>query len=234
MYRIGICDDGENVCTTLEDMLQRYGSERGLVTEIVIWYSGEGLKNYLGAGNHLDLIFLDIELIRMTGMELGSYIRNDLGNLGLQIVYISGKASYALQLFKTQPLDFLVKPIRQEQVNRVMDMACRILERRNETFTFLLGNDSYFVPYGDILYFESRGRKVKITAAGKEYEFYGTLREIAKRLPMYFIEIHQSFLVNRMYIRRYGYESVEMANGDVLAISRAKRKAVRSRLLEEV
>ncbi len=234
MYRIGICDDGENMCAALEKILRQYGSETELAMEIAVWYTGEELQDYLAAGNYLDILFLDIELSRMTGIDLGSYIRNDLGNLRLQIVYISGKSSYAMQLFRTQPLNFLVKPIRQEQVNAVMDTACRVLERRNEIFSFLLGNDHYYVPFGDILYFESQRRKVRIAAVGKDYEFYGALRETAKRLPADFIEIHQSFLVNRAYIRRYGYESVEMANGDVLTISRAKRKAVRERMLKEV
>ena len=70
-------------------------------------------------GNPLDVLLLDIELWKMTGIEAGSFIRNRLEDRRLQIVYISGKASYAWSLFKTQPLDFLVKPIRQEQVDEV-------------------------------------------------------------------------------------------------------------------
>lgn len=80
----------------------------------------ESLRDYLAAGGCLDILFLDIGLFQMTGIEAGAYIRNQLDHMGLQIVYISGKASYAQQLFRTQPLDFLVKPIGQEQIDEVL------------------------------------------------------------------------------------------------------------------
>lgn len=67
------------------------------------------------ADGHLDILFLDIELFKMTGIEIGHYIRNELDDMGLQLIYISGQPSYAQQLFKTQPMDFLVKPITQDR-----------------------------------------------------------------------------------------------------------------------
>ena len=102
------------------------------------------------------------ELFKMTGIEVGAYIRNQLDNMGLQIVYISGKAFYAQQLFKTQPLDFLIKPILQEQINEEMGMALKIAKKRNERFEFQQGKDYYYISMGDIVYFESKGRKVKV------------------------------------------------------------------------
>ena len=106
-------------------------------------------------GNPLDVLFLDIELWKMTGIEAGSFIRNRLEDRRLQIVYISGKASCAWSLFKTQPLDFLVKPIRQEQVDEVLDLAVKILGRNETKFAYQSGRDYYYIPYGDIRYFVS-------------------------------------------------------------------------------
>ena len=62
MYDIGICDDGENICTSIENMLLQYAGENNIQITVNIWYTGEGLKDYLKAGNHLDILFLDIEL----------------------------------------------------------------------------------------------------------------------------------------------------------------------------
>lgn len=233
MYNIGICDDGENVCTSIENMLVKYAQKKAYQIDINIWYTGEGLRDYLAAGNHLDILFLDIELFKMTGIEVGTYIRNQLDNMRMQIVYISGKASYAQQLFKTQPLDFLVKPVLQQQINDVMNMAVRIIKKRNERFEFRKGKDYYYVPMGDIVYLESEGRKVKVVTMKATFEYYGRLKETAKRLSEDFIMIHQSYIVNKEYVFRYTYEMVELADGTVLTISLANRKLVRDKILRD-
>lgn len=233
MYHIGICDDGINICTSIENMLLQCGAEKNIQLDINIWYTGEGLKDYLEQGNHLDILFLDIELFRMTGIEVGDYIRNQLDDMGMQIIYISGKASYAQQLFRTQPLDFLVKPISQSRIRDVLEMAVRVLKKKNERFEFRQGKDYYYVPMGDIIYFVSEGRKVKIVTMKETYEFYGRLKEIAKGLSEDFIVIHQSYIVNEEYIFRYTYEMVELTDGTILTISPANRKQVRERILRE-
>ncbi len=53
MYRIGICDDGENVCTSIENMLLKCAGEKMIRIDTNVWYTGEGLKGYLEAGNQL-------------------------------------------------------------------------------------------------------------------------------------------------------------------------------------
>lgn len=233
MYNIGICDDGENVCASIENMLLQYAAERNVRVDINVWYSGESLRNYLASSGYLDILFLDIELIKISGIEVGAYIRNQLDNMGLQIVYISGKASYAQQLFKTQPLDFLVKPILQSQINEVMDMAMKTVKKRNERFEFQQGKDYYYVPMGDIVYLGSEGRKVKIVTLKAVFKFYGKLKEAAKRLTDDFIMIHQSYIINREYVFRYTYEMVELVDGTMLTISPVHRKTVREKLLKE-
>lgn len=233
MYNIGICDDGENICTSVETMLLQYAREKKIQVDTNVWYTGESLRDYLVSGGYLDILFLDIELFKMTGIEVGAYIRNQLDNMGLQIVYISGKASYAQQLFKTQPLDFLVKPILQAQIDEVMDMALKIVTKRNARFAFQQGKDYYYIPMGDIVYFESKGRKVKVVTMKAAFEFYGKLKNVMNCLSDDFIVIHQSYIINREYVFRYTYEMVELVNGTILTISLVNRKLVRDKLLRE-
>lgn len=233
MYNIGICDDGENICTSIENMLFQYAEKKKVQVEVQVWYTGEGLKGYLEQGNHLDILFLDIELFKMTGIEVGSYIRNVLDNMGLQIIYISGKASYALQLFKTQPMDFLVKPILQEHIDHAMDVAIKIIKKRKEKFEFRQGKDYYYIAMGDIVYLESKGKKIKIMTPQGTYEIYGRLKDVVKGLSEDFIMIHQSYVINKEYVLRYTYEMVELVNGTILTISKVNRKQVRERLLRE-
>lgn len=233
MYNIGICDDGENICASIENMLLQYAKDQNIQIDTNVWYTGEGLKEYLKAGNQLDILFLDIELFKMTGIEVGNYIRKQLDNMGMQIVYISGKSSYAQQLFKTQPLDFLVKPILQDQINETMETAIRIIKKKEERFEFQQGKQYYYVPMGDIVYLGSEGRKIKVVTMKATFEFYGRLKDVAKRLSEDFVVIHQSYIVNKEYVFRYTYEMVELMNGTILTISLANRKMVRDRILRE-
>lgn len=233
MYEIGICDDGKNVCGSMEKMLMQYAREKEIRINVRIWYTGEELRDYLKTGSHLDILFLDIELYRMTGIEVASYIRNELDNMGLQIVYISGKTSYARQLFKTQPLDFLVKPITQKQINNTIKTAVKIIKRKCERFEFQQGKEHHYIQQGDILYFESNGRKIKIVTVQDTYEFYGKLNEVEKDLSEDFIEIHKSYIINKEHVMRYTYEMVELENGTKLTISQNKRRQVRERVLRD-
>ena len=231
MYVIGICDDGENFCSELENDLLDYAKKKDMQFDVKIWYTGEGLKDYLSSGGHLDVLFLDIELFKMTGIEVGQFIRNELDDSGLQLVYVSGKSSYALQLFKTQPLDFLIKPITKEQLFDAVDSAIKVIKKKQKRFEFQHGKDHLFVPQGNITYFETQGRKIKLVTIEGVFEFYGKLSTIVKNLSDDFIEIHQSYVINKTHVSRYTYEMIEMDNGDILTISQNKRKQVRNKIL---
>lgn len=233
MYNIGICDDGENICTFIEETILRYAKENRIEVETEVWYTGKGLCNYLTQGNHLDILFLDIELWEMTGIDVGNFIRNNLEDRGMQIIYISGKSSYAQQLFKTQPLDFLVKPIEQAQIIDVLELAVKLLGTKAEKFEFQVGKAYYYIPYEKIMYFCSSGRKIRICMPDGEEEFYGRLRDVMSRLPGEFVVIHKSYVVNKQYIVRYTYDMVELTNGTILTISKANRKQVREYILQE-
>lgn len=234
MYNIGICDDGKNICISIENMILQYTNNKNIVADIFVWYTGEKLCSYLKQGNHIDILFLDIELLKQSGMEVGDFIRNTLEDRQMQIIYISARSSYAQKLFKTQPLDFLVKPIVQSQVNEVLELAVKILKKNTEKFKFKYGQDYFYVPYGEICYFASEGRKVKIFTVKGQEEFYGKLKNIIEKLPENFIMIHQSYIVNKEFITRYTYEMVTILDGTKLDISKANRKMVREILLKEV
>ena len=233
MYTIGICDDGKNICSFLEDTILQFGKEKHIKLETEVWYTGEGLQNYLVQGNHLDILFLDIELFEMTGIEVGEFIRNHLEDRMMQIIYISGKQSYAQKLFKTQPMDFLVKPVSAEQVKETLELAIKIIGKSSQKFEFQRGKDYYYVSMGEIMYFVSEGKKVKIVTVTGVQEFYGKLKEAGKRLPDIFLNIHQSYIVNKEFIVKYTYETVEMSDGNILTISKVNRKKIRQEILQK-
>lgn len=233
MYYVGICDDGKNICFDIEETIIKYAKEKLIKIETEVWYTGEGLWEYLKEGNPLDILFLDIELFQMSGIQVGMFIRNHLNDRQMQIIYISGEKSYAPELFKTQPMDFLIKPIDSQKIVKSLDLAIEILDKNNKKFRFQIGKEYYYIPFGEIMYFTSQGRKIIIASLGGERSFYGKLKDIMRELPLYFVVIHQSYIVNPKFIARYTYEQVELVNGMVLTISKTNRKKVREQLLQK-
>lgn len=136
MYNIGICDDGLNTCASLEKMVLQYAEKNKLKMLTQVWYTGEELCTFLEQGGHLDILFLDIELFNLSGIEVGDFIRNRMEDRGMQIIYISGESSYAQRLFKSQPMDFLVKPITQQQIDDSLALAVKLIEKNSEKFEF--------------------------------------------------------------------------------------------------
>lgn len=233
MYHVGICDDCVNVCSFIEKCLLQKANRENIVIKTEIWYSGEELWSYLQTENQIDVLFLDIELLDMTGIEVAGNIRNQLENWDIQIIYISGKTDYAQRLFKTQPMDFLIKPLDAEQLEEAFDTAKKIISKGMEKFEFQNGKEHFYISYNQIVYFTSFGRTVNIVTINGNREFYGKLKEVVRSLPHDFIPIHQSYIVNSKYIRRYVYETIELDDGTVLPISKIYRKQVRQRLLRE-
>lgn len=234
MYNISICDDVNRVCSYIENVILEYTLKKNIKVNTEVWYTGESLCDYLKTGQELDILFLDIELFRLNGIQVAEYIRNILENRSMQIIYISGKDSYAQKLFKTQPMDFLVKPIKKEDLIASLKLAFKILDKENDKFRFQCGKEYHSIPYGEIIYFTSDKRKIIIVTQKTEYCFYGKMKELIEKLPSDFIMIHQSYIVNQKYIVQYTYENVELERQTVLPISTKYRKQVRKYLLENI
>lgn len=227
---VAICDDDKRYCSELEELLKKVANQLNIRIYIDVWFSGEALQEYLKKGNPIDIIFLDIELMRLSGIDVGTYIRRDMKDNKTQIIYISSKSSYAIQLFKTQPFDFLIKPIHEEDLYGIMERLAEILLTQNRLFEYQNGRVWYQIPYEDILYFRSELHKVVIVTQDKEIEFYGKLSAVIEQVPPQFVSIHKSYLINREYVETYIHTAVKMKNNTVLAISKAFQKQVRDKL----
>lgn len=232
MYKIGICDDDKVLCAALEEQLYALEEELAVKFEIEVWYCGESIQRDLEKGMEFDLIFLDIELAQKSGIEVGQFIRNEMEDIKTHIVYISSKQSYAMKLFKIQPLDFLVKPVTTKQLKEVLERSIRQNKAVLSYFEYQKGGSLYRIPAGDIIYFMSMDKKIIIVKQDRTEEFYGKLKHITEQLPPDFMMIHQSYIINQKYVSEYSYENVTMADQTVLNISKPYRKEVRSRILK--
>lgn len=233
MYRIGICDDDKELCSGLEEQIYYTAKELSMKVEVEVWYSGESILSDLGKGVQLDLLFLDIELIQKNGISVGRYIRDEMEDIQTHIVYISAKQNYAMQLFRIQPLDFLVKPVSEEQIKEVLVRSIRQKQRLKNCFEYQKGSSVFRIPTKDIVYFMSMDKKIRLVTKDGEEEFYGKLKNIMEVLPADFMMIHQSYIVNQLYVSEYSYDCVKMSDGAVLSISKPYRKEIRGKIKQD-
>lgn len=230
MFCVAICDDDEILCAQLERMLEPY-IEKGSI-KADVFYSGEKLYDALSHVQHYDLIFLDIELPFMNGVDLGNKIRTELENERTHIVYISGKQAYAMVLFAVRPMNFLVKPISEKTVIENVERAMRLSQMYDSFFEFKFGKEYFRIPYGDILYFESSNRKIQIHTKYGIKESYGRISTLEKKTPPNFVRIHHSYLVNRMYVTYWKSEEILLTGTISLPVSQSYRKSVGRFLLQ--
>lgn len=232
MYRIGICDDDAVMCSELEKMIEAYAKENHVALETVIWYTGEALYGFLCVGNRVDLLFLDIKLKGLSGIEVGAFIRNELGDRKTAIVFISRGSQYAMQLFRLQPIDFLLKPLDYEKIDDVLTFWNRLNRSAEKCLEIRSGKRFFRIPYDDILYLYSDNKTVNVVMEGREERFYGKLVSMRDILPENFVTIHQSYIINVNYMEECFYEKVRMSNGALLNISQTYRKGMRKRLFD--
>lgn len=231
MFHISICDDSRQICAELEEMLYQYGEKHGVQMDISVWYAGESLCEYLKNSKHIpDVLFLDIKLRTTNGVQVGRFIRDELDNLDTIIIYISDSSSYAMDLFRIQPLEFLIKPLDEEKIRDVMDRVVRLTEKKKGIFEYYSNGFYFKVMFKDIFYFFSQNKKIYIILRDVKKEFNGKLKDTIPNMPGNFIQIHQSYVINFDYIDECSYDTVKMKNGDVLSISQTYRKLVRAKL----
>lgn len=232
MFKIGICDDEKITCTEIEDIIHKFCDENGLQVETYVWYTGEMLCIDLKNKVKLDLLFLDIDLLSMTGVEVSEFIRKELEIFSIEIVYISSRTEYIMELFHAHPFNFLIKPLSATQIEENVREAIKTHKEKNAEFEYNIKGEFGRIAYRDIKYFSSDNKKINIIATKGPVTINGKLKEIVQILPKNFMQIHQSHVINIDYIDTCSYEEVRLKGEKAsLNISRTYRKIVRDNLL---
>lgn len=235
MYKVAICDDNKKICEDIKNIINEYSRNNDEEIVIVTFNSGIELLNYIKKYISFDLIFIDINMDDLNGIRIGEIIRDEFKNESVKLVYISSLESYAMELFKLRPMDFLIKPIKRNIIENTISKAIKISSKGSNRFSFKQNGVYKIMETDNILYFSGAGRKVKIISSNDIEEFYGNMDNIEDILRNKgFIRIHKSFFINEKYIVQYEYNRVTLMNGDVINISQPFRKNTRKKIMTEI
>lgn len=224
MNNIAICDDMPEICTQIDEYIQEYCKEHNEKLTVYSVNDAKTLYEVLKK-EKIDLLFLDIELPDKNGLEIGKYIRNKIQDDDMQIVYISAIKDYSMELFQIRPNNFLIKPIRKEQVVEDLKTAIKLTDKKEKIFRYSINKDEFKQKISDIIYFESKRRKIIMITEYGEIDFYDSLKNIYNELKNYsFSMCHNSYLVNLNKIIRFSKSTITMSNKTKINISRSKRE----------
>lgn len=225
MLYIAICDDDKFFCSREQALLDGYLLQKGYKVQYDLYTSGEQLlQQGLGIAQY-DIIFLDVNMDKMDGIETARKIR--MFSRRNFIVFVTAFIQYAISGYEVDAIRFILKDDQYEQrLKACMDTVLHRIENRRENHMFSFQEGMVELPYRNLVYVESRLHKLLfhvINEAKEVYSMYEKLNVIDEMLQdVGFCRIHQSYLVNLRHIQDIKRYTAKLEDESCLAVSKAR------------
>lgn len=222
--KIAICDDNMNHINIIENYIHNL---RKTSVECDAYQSGEELIRAFRYGEEqYDVIFLDMEMEQLNGIETANYIREI--DEHVIIVFVTSHTEYMRESFKCAPFRFLVKPVDSEEFETVFYDISKKLSKQRKVFAFTENKAKIRLYCDDIIYCESQDHWIWIHTKDKVYKICKSLTELHSSLDKeMFCRIHKSYIINLLYIKSIKDNDVELYHCDkLISISRSYKKEV--------
>lgn len=228
MLKVAICDDESQFRNIIKKHLSRYQNETSIEIEVFEFENGEDLleKNI----EVFDVILLDIRMNKLNGIEVAKQIRSKDSNT--VIVFITSLIQYALEGYKINAIDYLLKPINYKNMEDIMN---RIIQKLETTDYITIKNDNgvYKIAFSDIVFIETYSRKLLIHTLSENIISYKKMKAMETLLPKtLFFRCHIAYIINFKYVRKLEKNSIYLSNGTVIPLSRSYKEQFKIRVLE--
>lgn len=217
MYRFAVCDDNPVDAAYVAGLIGEWNKTAKLPLKIEQYPSAEAFLFAYEEDNAIDVLFLDIEMGSMSGVELAKRLRQS--GAGLQIIFVTGYMEYIAEGYDVEALHYLIKPVTGGRLGAVLDRAVERLKMRENTLTLTLADGVVRLPLYEIQYLEVQKNYVTIHA-DEEYSVKRTLNELAEELDESFYRIHRSYIVNLRFVKRISRAEVILKDKTALPLSR--------------
>lgn len=226
---IAVVDDEAIQINTMKSLINEAASEVDLSVCINHFSSGEEFLFELEEYPSLDLVFLDIEMKQLDGLDVAKKIREK--DQTLTIVFATAFSEYAVQGYDVQALDYLLKPIEVEHIIRVFQ---RHLDKKpliKQSMTVESNGEVMKIFLEDILYIEANKRVCDIHLEHHVVAVSSTLKELSSQLNEDFVSTHRSYVVNMKHMNRLLKSDVILSNGESIPVSRRLAKEVQEKFV---
>ncbi len=210
---IAVVDDEkairEHICGLVE--------ERQPESRIEAYATGGEL---LASGKRFDIVFLDIQMEGMNGIEAARSLRERREDTVL--VFITGIKDYVFDAFDLYAFQYLLKPIDEGKFAEVLERAVQEAAKKKERRMLFIKSRNITLDQSEILYIESRAKKVEIHTVRQTIEIYAAMDELEGQLGDEFYRCHRAYIVNMDCITEYDSESITLTNGDRVYLTKKK------------
>lgn len=222
--RVAIIDDLQRDSVALRALLV---ARLPSTTFIDIYDSG---ARFLNAQVRYDLIFLDIVMEGMDGIETARRLRER--DMGCLIVFLTSSSEYAWSAFPLHPFDYLVKPVDDKRLGYVLCEAKRALERKERALSVKVGRQRVAVPISTVAYACARDHFVYIALTdGRELKCYMTFSEMQAMLEEEprFLVCNRGVLINMDEVRSFDGECFIMNDAQHFAVRLSEKTRIGER-----
>ena len=221
MLRIAVVEDEAQYRQVMEEHIARFAQETGIPCRVDAYPGGNQLlENYQ---SQYDVLFLDIQMGGLDGMETAQEIRNT--DPEVIIIFVTNLAQYAIRGYSVRATNFLLKPVGYYALSEELKKAAQRQRRSEERYLQLKTEEGLQrVEISQITYVETMNRHVLVHAGDKTYASKELMRDLENRLESEgFFRCHNAYLVNLAHVEGVSQTSVTVG-GESLLLSRYKRK----------
>lgn len=231
MYQIAICDDDQSFIQDLKINLERYAADTG--REFCFFEFHDGIELIENYQPDFDLIFMDIKMEKLGGLETAEEIRKTDSTVGL--FFLTSLSQYVWKGYEYGAINYLLKPMKYGRLKMELDRFFSRYQGREEGYlSFSNDNGKYKVLYKNLRYAETQKRNVLLHFDGQEQVIYKNMKEIASLLEAQrqFARCHASFIVNMAYVKSVENLEAVLTTGERVPISQPKRKEFMAKLAD--
>ena len=231
--QIAICDDLEEERVILSRMLRNYARRQGLSLQVHFFVSGEELLQSVRRANACQVLFLDIYMPGISGVETARRLR--AAGYGASIVFATTSTDHGVDSFEVRASDYLVKPFRQEEVDRALDWCLEHMPEPLRSLSVYAEGEIQEFPLASVLYIEVLGHQSHIHNLRQTVVVRKSLDDLERAVDSPdFFRCHRSFLVNLGHVERIESSDFLMSDGARIPISSANLPRARDTFLDWV
>lgn len=237
MIQIAICDDDSVGLSRSETLILEYAEGDAGRFHTALFKTPESLLEAVHTRGPFDIYLLDIIMPGINGVELGDRLR-EMDAEGT-IIYLTATEDYALQAYNVFPLQYLLKPVDRAALFNTLDRAIRLIDARRQQdekfFSVKTTEGVVSLPFHTICGAELNGHTIVLHLSGGRTVKSSSIRvsfdEVIAPLlaDARFIRPHKSYVLNLHAIRRLTPQAVEMAEGQIVPVSRRYAAEVKQR-----
>jgi len=201
MYHIAIVEDEIEFVQQLQNYLCRFEEENNTEFRVSVFHDGADIiKNYK---KEYDVIFFDIEMPKVNGMDAAEQIREI--DEDVVLMFITNMAQYAIQGYSVGALDFVMKPINYYTFSMKLKRVLKRVEKKEkeqDTIVLHLSDGMMKLDIRHIYYVEVQNKTLYYYTSKGTYSVKGTLQSVEKQLGNYsFAKCNHWYLVNLKHVK---------------------------------